>query len=478
MNVRPLAIAIVAAIPALAHAGGGTIRGTVYTEEAQPGPGYLVLLLHDGGGDRQAMTDDRGNYEFTDVAAGDGYVAVVGGHIPLRFDGPSVSVADGQVVVADIGPKPASKGEGCSFGGKILTEAVGELASFDKLFLVPLDGAGGFCCRMARIREDRRFGFADVPPGNYSAVLRSANGGFVRHVEIPRKPEYICELGPVGDSISGVIRDAKTTNSMKSVQVLVWDFAGSLPSATAAFEATGRSTETDVEGRYRINGLHAGKYLVEVGTTEPGNGDEAVSHTRETALVSVVDGKGTTADFALGPAVSMDVVARTTGGSRVPGPSVRVDDWPSESPLDDYTIDRRKLRVGGLKAGEHVVTVSHPWFAAVRRRVRVGEMGGHEEFVLMPGGSLTVTVVDRAGKAVDGASIEIVDKSGERVSTDRGTWDRIVPPQTATIAGRFRVAHIAAGTYTVRATKASAGTGSAAVTVIERGDATVRIAFQ
>lgn len=223
----------------------------------------------------------------------------------------------------------------------------------------------------------------------------------------------------------------------------------------------GLATSTDEDGRYDIDHVPAGRFLVSAGraTLPPGVRPDGPAGRTPLELwipgVDVVTGRVTTLDIVLPPPAAiagrvLDGAGRPVAGARValrriqrwPAPGInghsitsgagvlidsRGGDGQGETTLrtdeaDMETDEQGRYAFEGLAEGERVVEVrvSDGRLAPQARKVLVRPGTRHEatDFVLVEGLTLRAQVVDPAGRPLEGASVHVAEESAHAVTSE------------------------------------------------------------
>lgn len=100
-----------ASVPALASPAPARLEGVVIGAGGEPAAGYRVVLVEPSGGEvAEALTDSRGLYSFSEVAAGDyamGLRTPEGEQAPVLAD--PVNLAPGMLVRRDVALQPVRR---------------------------------------------------------------------------------------------------------------------------------------------------------------------------------------------------------------------------------------------------------------------------------------------------------------------------------------------------------------------------------
>jgi len=252
------------ALQDLFRRANGSISGIV-REAGAPVPGIDVALSKSGGGffsmPKNARTDEDGLYEFADVEPGEYRLSIESPEEGRELYSSTVEVKEGRRTDTDIAlPTAFVEGRVLTRRGRTPVEGASlRLQPADeggdrKMRFVVGDGEG----RQVRTDSEGRFRISRVRPGTYD--LTATKGGFARetHRGIEVGEEGVSELEVFlrgGGVIQGVVRNAIENVTVAFVPVQVLDPAG-IPVNGIDF------TPTDQNGKFRIEGLEPGSYLL------------------------------------------------------------------------------------------------------------------------------------------------------------------------------------------------------------------------
>ena len=212
-------------------------------------------------------------------------------------------------------------------------------------------------------------------------------------------------------------------------------------------------TRTGPDGRYTIDGLLTGTYVLSAGGPEqPWRDDEVVSHGKAvTAEVEVAEGETVEVDLQLEAAAELTGVVLAADGTAVPGAYVYV--WNADgvrvNPGNHQRTDEvGRFRVRGLPAGDLSVCAASGYDVS-RIRAGVSVRGGSTnelELRLEPGTLLDVRTLDARGEPL-GARLRVVDGRGYDFSSFL-TTHRFGSPRSST---RTKIGPVPIGRYLVNA---------------------------
>jgi protocatechuate 3,4-dioxygenase beta subunit len=353
---------------------GGSIAGTVVAKDGRTAiPGAEVLLREQGsafmGNDDSARADASGNFVFEHLKAGRYGVSA-------HSNAGTTSWKD--VVLAENQRQEGvllEMAAGATVQGTVSGLPAGSVAGV-RIFASARDYEDG-----AVTGDDGRFTLRDVPPG----VLRlQASTAFPamrstsRSLEVPEGASDV----PVEIVFEGTSRlSGRVTRGGKPISNA---FVSATPDPPIA--ATGRSSDqTDEDGRYSIEGLSDGNYVIQVS-------GQGVSHRRSFAI------SGDTSGDIDVPMLSISGVV-TDSGSKEPieGTSVQAESGAEAGPysIKRATTDSRGLYlIDNVDPGDYQVSARKEGYQLKTQPVSVSGSAAEVNLSLARGDGLAVRAVD------------------------------------------------------------------------------------
>jgi protocatechuate 3,4-dioxygenase beta subunit len=218
--------------------------------------------------------------------------------------------------------------------------------------------------------------------------------------------------------------------------------------------ATGFSGESNksvgAEGAFEMKGLKAGTYQLRIWA-----GGYAQITTPTFALA-----EGESRDMGrITVPRGADISGRVTddAGQPVENATIALKDMAGK-PLFSFSLytsgSDGRYTVQGVVPGRYVVSADARGHAPAQQEAAVGTDGASVDLVLPRGGAIKVRVVDDTGRAVEDASIILLDARGERVTRTLSLVNWFEGGRNRTKAdGEATIPDLAAGTYRVRAEK-------------------------
>lgn len=418
--------------PTVRLSRGGSLSGTVVTTAGQPVPGASVDLMASGeagfmgGGGQETQTDDAGRFRFDRLQPG---------RYRLRATVRGGPTASTEAVLAP--GSPAADAVLTVAGGARLRGRVTGLP----------DAARGAVTLMATGRE------------GYAASGRAAADGSFEFAGVPAGPLTVRATS--GDLLGGqrsavaqtTIAEGQTEATLDVVFEGSFSIAGRVTRRGAAVPGVlvvaslraggGRNgtASTDESGRYRVEGLVEGTYMVSANPLGGGGGPQT-----KTAEV-----KGdTTVDFEIPTARLAGVVVES--GSRQPLPDATVEVVPAGGSGGagiiriggGLTTDSNgRFTVEELEPRTYTVTIRRAGFQVSQRDVAAAEAGTDTlTFELTRGQGIGLQVKD----GVFGLPLRSVTVR----ATDAANRPVYMGPVTLDGEGRGEVPSLPAGTYTLK----------------------------
>jgi protocatechuate 3,4-dioxygenase beta subunit len=232
--------------------------------------------------------------------------------------------------------------------------------------------------------------------------------------------------------------------------------------------------ESKIDGSYALEGLRAGKYLMEPQSSK------AVAP-REGFTVDVPAGKVIEKDIILDDGGKIEGVVVDGEGKPVEG--VKVDarsienDWGWNWDSGGKSDAAGKFTLKALRAGEYRVVASKGWFETLRKpgetddeqhpgekvTVKAGDTAKVRLVIEAQNGTIKGTVVDPDGKPIGDAYLSAAresDAAGAQQSNVGATrdWDwGDEKPTLTNVDGSFTIGKLSPGKYTVRAYRKGGG---------------------
>jgi protocatechuate 3,4-dioxygenase beta subunit len=271
-------------------------------------------------------------------------------------------------------------------------------------------------------------------------VLRTSRGELVRGEKA--QTGALVELGPlaVGDylvegraqgfentQLPAHVKVGETQVELELVRATVIsgqvmdEYGRPAPGVSVLAQPTGETTLSDAEGRFVLQVPTPGLYELHTHHSEWGGGSVKV-----TAPASDVT-------LSLEPRAALEVTV-SSGGRRVEGADVML--WVERDGM--FRSDRPSgpdgvVPMRGLPAGTFWMVAQHPdYLPSERRKVEVVDgQTVRVDVELPPGAALTGDVVDTQGAPVEGATLTVVPRGANPVTSDgRGHFEfRAMPPE-------------------------------------------------
>ncbi len=463
---------------------GGSISGEVFDESGKPVAGMLVQATELARYDQRASSSDgEGRFRFEHLEPGTYQVVAFaskalgkagsdsGAEFLSSMKTASANVRDGEDTHVVLGAPPADP---VQVVGRVVHAGqpyTGALVSFvhegkdvlAKMKNVSVDAQGAF-----EVRLDE--------PGRYSVSVQRITGGmgqqntveFLREVPKEKRFEMVLEM-PTG-RVSGKVLDPEG-NPAKGERVSMHPRAalvGGTMWGGAFIEA-----QTDGDGRYDIQALRPGDYVLSAGGMQMGGifGSEA-AHGREIRSdIKVSEGDWLRdVDFRLRKPGKVDVTVVGEDDHPIPKAAIFVRDAGGNL-LDRFTMvatDEGGLaHYGGLAPGEYSFSSRMDVRASAEgARVKVGEGETKSvKLVLQGGTTLLVQIVDSSGQSVQ-APVSVVDEAGREVAGMYGLAEIMdMFSKNGVDFGTARIGPLPPGKYKVSAQTPDGKKGSKPVTL-------------
>jgi hypothetical protein len=321
-------------------------------------------------------------------------------------------------------PKPAPTLEG------IVKGPDGKPVAGARVFYTDDRAVGFGLALVARTDADGRFR-ASLKSAALLRVQVEAKGLAGRSFEKVRPGAPLLVTLARGRAIEGRVRD--TAGQAVPQARLIARAQASLAPAVWDFEANRVEAITDARGRYRLEGLGPGFYMVAVRAPVGAARKDEVR-------------PGSTVDFVLQPKASVSAVVLDPARRPVAGALVRVEAEPPLGRSSDLgTTDAQgRVELFGLEAGTHAVIAHHPDFAPAVSTGLALETGGHADatLVLTRGVSVTGRVLGPEERPLPARAV-VQEMSGQPAPRSLSELLRT----EAGADGRFRIEHVPPGAF-------------------------------
>lgn len=413
---------------------GGSISGEVYDEGGKPLSGLTVQVTEMAQfSTHMENTDGEGRFRLEHLVPGNYQVVAFSARNLSKLGGDagsdfmsgmktaSASVKDGEDTHVVLGAPPADPVEvvgrvthaGQPYGGALVTFIHEGKDVLSKMKNVTVDAQGAFTVRLDE-------------PGRYSVSVQRLAGGmgqqntveFTRQIPKEKRCELLLEMptGRVSGRVSGPEGNPapgeRVTMHPRSALI------GGTMWGGAYIE-----TQTDAEGRYDIQTLRPGDYVLTAGGMQMGGifGAEA-AHGRELRSdIRVAEGDWLRdVDFRLRKPGKVDVNVVGEDGKPIAKAAIFVRDAAGNL-LDRFSMtvsDETGLaHYGGLAPGEYSFSSRMDVRASAEgARVKLGEGEAKSVQLVLQGATmLLVQIVDAQGEHVQ-APVSVVDEAGREVA--------------------------------------------------------------
>jgi hypothetical protein len=242
---------------------------------------------------------------------------------------------------------------------------------------------------------------------------------------IPDSEGHEFDMELPGASIEGRVFDADTLKALSQIRIVLKWSEGAETDDPVSQAMGGRVAEvySDTEGRFRISNLKKGLYDLNAGGTNflgMNSGGYARKTIREIDVHKDRAVRGIRVMVEKGGTIEGEL--RNRDGQPVPLAAVFFQperEGRFETFAECYSDDSGSFTYTGLAAGEYTVAVKHSEYAVTLaydvtvRKERVKTI----RLTMVEGTSVTVTIDDTAsGQPLSGASIDIADSAGHRLS--------------------------------------------------------------
>ena len=417
---------------------GGSISGEVYDESGKPLAGLTVQATELAQfSTHMQNTDGEGRFRFEHLEPGNYQVVAfsakgldklgtdAGSDFMSQMKTAAASVKDGEDTHLVLGAPPADPVEvvgrvthaGQPYGGALVTFIHEGKDVLSKMKNVPVDAQGAFTVRLDE-------------PGRYSISVQRLSGGmgqqntveFTRQIPKEKRHELVLEM-PTG-RVSGRVLTPEG-NPAPGERVTMHPrsaLVGGTMWGGAYIEA-----QTDGEGRYDIQTLRPGEYVLTAGGMQMGGifGIDA-AHGRELRSdIRIAEGDWLRdVDFRLRKPGKVDVSVTGEDGKPIAKAAIFVRDAGGNL-LDRFSMivtDETGLaHYGGLAPGEYSFSSRMDVRASAEgARVKLGEGETKSvQLVLQGATTLLVQLVDAQGEHVQ-APVSVVDEAGREVASMYG----------------------------------------------------------
>ncbi|HVF74184.1 MAG TPA: fibronectin type III domain-containing protein [Acidimicrobiales bacterium] len=315
-------------------------------------------------------------------------------------------------------------------------------------------GAPNWRSFQGRTDASGSYAITDVPAGDYTVYVNDCDGADYLYTSVPSITVRSGETTRLdvtvqrAAKVSGVVTD-EAGAPVSNICVMAWD-------RTTSYGYGGRTTET---GSYRLAGMEPSDYAVEFAPCYDAENwetewwDDKPSRDAADPLVLAVGEHRTDIDAVVGRGASISGVVAPPGEYFA---CVKAYDPTGDTVAYAYTSVTGHYRLTGLRADDYKVqfgqcdqqaTLAPEWWddqptmatADVVTTTRGGAVEGIDAN-LVPGGKVTGTVIDAAGRPAAGTCVEARDVDGTYA-----TW------ATTQDDGNYTVTGLGNSSYLVRA---------------------------
>jgi protocatechuate 3,4-dioxygenase beta subunit len=214
------------------------------------------------------------------------------------------------------------------------------------------------------------------------------------------------------------------------------------PIADATVDIGAQTAQTDADGQYTIDGIDTGARTLTV-TTPDG--------AERTTTIDIVAGELADGSVTFDQVGSVTGVVETTRGDPVPGVPVSIQGVDAST----TTGEDGSYTLGGIPVGTQTLVVDPPEIGAkeVTVDIAVGEQR-QQDVTLDLAGTVRGTVIKAVGSPFEGATVRLVDETGQAVAETTTGSD-----------GSYEFTGVAAGEYGLVADGGDSGSQRATVTV-------------
>lgn len=441
-------------------------------EGGRGGQRFALNVVDASGGRPVGSSGADGRFEIRGLAPGDYSLRV-------RKPGYATELVDPVKVGEGSEPLSIVLGPGASITGRVVRKN-GDGVEGVRIAALP-KGAGRMRPRDTLDEPTGPDGFFAVdglkPGESYDLTTFRPTGPGPEKRDVQAPSEGVELVVPGGGGVKGTVVDAETGSPVTEFDVSYEpDRAGArggmvirmVSRGPGGRSGTGTHVETE-DGSFVLEDVPPGSWQVSVNAKgyQAGRVGSVVveeGSVREGVEVKLAKGavlSGRVTDARSGRAIrdaSIGKQASGEGGGRLPIPGLEGEDGVTTDADGRFAIE-------GIAPGTYKLTARHVDYAEESQTVEVNERGGDAEIRLTSGGVVAGVVVSDSRRPVDNVEVSLTG-AGE------GSFGRMLGggPQTATDAtGRFRFDHLAAGRYTVNATRRGANASPVDV-VLQAGE--------
>jgi hypothetical protein len=411
---------------------GGGVFGKVVDRYTRPIAGAIVIAVAPNnmesddevrGALYQGRTDEAGDYSIDNVDAGTYFMVLTRGDEalhPMSFMGSlhfdMVTVPKGERVEYDV--VDTSVGGTRVFGRVV---ARGEDVETGQIMAMGFesDSLLGVDVKMARLREEGRYEFPGLAPGDYTLHVEAGVARNVRmQLEVPDLPEYQFDLHLPEGRIEGRVVDAQTGEPIPNARVTALSSERPEPQGLMG-QMIGRDAGmqndwSDDDGVFAFERLEAADY--EIGVRSAEIDGQRFAPPEPLVVTLGHDEEHDDVVLELQPALSLDGVVRGADGE--PLEEARVVAWLSGRPETMQggrtTDEEGRFHIEGLSPGTWKVSASHADHAGGRTEVALERGQATEiELTLPQGVAVSVRVIGTNGRPVSGAHGRLEPVGGE-----------------------------------------------------------------
>lgn len=311
----------------------------------------------------------------------------------------------------------------------------------------------------------------DLPgPGTYLVTV-SPGVGKKALIEVKVPPgvkELQKDLELDRGQISGRVFDSSSGEPLDSAEVWALAPGFSARSLGSVGQAVRGISYLDDAGRFAISHLAPGRYSLLV---------RAAGSHLPVRIDGVDAGDGKDLPIALERGAGSTLKVMGEDGRPVEGAWAVLRDLRGDivQVLDgDVSDDRGVLRLEGIRPGSYRGTIGHARYAPARLSIRV-PADENPEIALRPGGTLRASVLGPAGEQSSGATVLLLDETGDDIAEElalfardrnQATWT-LLRPQVSGKDGLLTLYHVPAGTYRASARRGEARSAEARLQVAE-----------